>query len=283
MLPLGLAAVLALPGVWGIDARLRPVAVPADWAAAREAIRADPGPVLALPWHQYLDLGVGSGGTARRSLGPMPIYLGGDVMTSSDPELQEPDRRERLDPRERHVLEQLDAVRGGRPVGAALADLGIRWVVVQHDMDWSRYDALGRDPGLQRVVTGDRLDLYRVASWPGLVRGADGAAIPATPVVDPLLLVDPSGPAVYNRPYASGWLRGLSPASESAGGTIALPAGSGPVWYWPSVLVLASWAITIVAAAIAARAVRRERTDGAGGDADDGLTRTTATDPPAPA
>jgi hypothetical protein len=285
-LPLVLATVLALPGVWGLDADLRPVSIPADWEATRAAIRADPGPVLALPWHQYLDLGVAApaDGAARRTLNPMPIYLGGDVMTSSDPELQEPDRRERLDPRERHVLEQLDAARAGRPVATALAELGIRWVLVQHDMDWRRYEALARDPGLRQVVAGERVDLFAVTPWAGLVTDAAGAPVPSTPIVDPLLRVDPSGPATYARPFATGWLRGLSAASESPQGTIALPAGSGPVWYWPSVLVLASYAITVVAAAIAVRRIRRHPDATRARDARDApVTRTTASDPPAPA
>lgn len=281
--PFVVAVVLAAPGVWGIDAHLRAVAVPEAWAATRDAVRADPGTVLALPWHQYLELGGsldlddGAGGP-RRSLGPMPLFLGGDVMTSSDPEVQDNDRRERLDPREGHVVDLLARLRAGEPVAAALGALGIRWVVVQHDEDWARYRAVNDDPGLERVVAGDGIDLYRVASWPGTVTAEDGRVLPATEVVEPLLLMDPSGPATYARPYAGGWLRGWSPAGESPQGTIALPAGSGPIWYWPSLLVLLAYAVTVAATIVAIRRVQREsraaRTD---------VTAPTGTDPPAPA
>ena len=97
VLPIVLAVLLAAPGAWGIDPRLRPIDVPQDWADARALIEADPGTVLALPWHQYFNLEVDG---IRRVLNPLPLYLGGDVLVSSNPELAGQDRRERVDPRE---------------------------------------------------------------------------------------------------------------------------------------------------------------------------------------
>ena len=98
--PAILGLVLARPGLWGAEGRLEPVDLPSEWRQARAAVVREPGTVLALPWHMYLDLSVAGG---RRVLNPLPLHLGGDVLASSDPELAEA-AREAADPREDAVI-----------------------------------------------------------------------------------------------------------------------------------------------------------------------------------
>lgn len=250
------ALALAGPALWGLGGAVAPVSFPHGWAAAREVVRASPGTVVALPWHEYLDVGFAGG---RRVFNPTPDYFGGDVVFSSDPELGRPST-EQTDPRERHVDEVARQIRLGRPQSSALARLGVRWVVLLHEVDWRRYQSLSADGGLMAEVRAPTIELYRVADWPGAVVDADGAAVDhRSPVAPVAWLTAPaySGPLTWNRPAAPGWLRGLRPVGTTAAGTLGIPRGGGPIWYWPAALTLVADGVTLTAVVLARRRLRR--------------------------
>ncbi|HMQ28845.1 MAG TPA: hypothetical protein PKA98_22855, partial [Acidimicrobiales bacterium] len=188
-------------------------------------------------------------------------YLGGDVLVASDPNLDEP-ARERADPREPAMDLLALRVQAGEAVGEQLARLGVRWVVLQHDIDWQTYDGLRSDPGLRRVVDGPTLELFEVVGWQGAVVTDDGRSLAARAPIAPVAHVDGSGPATWARPGAWGWLRGTTPAAIAEDGQLRLPAGSGPVWYWPTVLVLAADAAFVVGLVVAGARVRAARSRG---------------------
>jgi hypothetical protein len=244
--------VLAAPGLWGLAGALEPVTFPTGWAEARTQVQRAPGPVLALPWHEYLNLGFADG---RRVLNPVPDYLGGDVLASSDPEFADsPRAREQGDPREVHVptiLEHPDRM------GASLAALGIRWVVVLHEVDWRRYQPLDGEAGLEHTVATPALDVYRVRDWRGPVIDGGGKRVRVDTLIAPWSWVGASGPATWTRPSASGWLRGTSSTTSTATGLLWLPAGRGPVWYWPAALAIG--ADVVVAGGVAWSVVRRPK------------------------
>lgn len=156
-----LAAVAALigPGLWGAEGRLRPVEFPAGWARVDAVVRDEPGAVLALPWHEYLNLGFADD---RRVLNPVPDYLGGDVVWSHDPELGPRRLQEAIDPREAPTSQLVGAMTADHPTSPALADLGIRWVVLVHEADAADYGGLRADPGLDLVVDDPAVELYEV-------------------------------------------------------------------------------------------------------------------------
>ncbi len=241
-LPLAAAIVLAVPAAGGFGGQVRPVHLPGEWAQAKAAVAREPGTVLALPWFEYYTLDINRN---RLTLGIVPSYFGGDVLAASDPRLTADRRREVADPRLDGVEAALERARQGEHVADALAAAGVRWIALQHDVDWKAYTGVLDDPGLERVVAGPSLDLYRVDGWRGPVAAADGSTTDATSVVSPLLRVDASGAAVLDRPYQAGWLRGWSAAARSADGLVELPAGSGPVWFWPALLVLAGDALAL--------------------------------------
>lgn len=255
-LPLVLGAWLALPGLWGAGGQLDPVDLPPEWGEARAVVHERPGPVASLPWAQYFDLNVAGG---RRVLDVMPSYLGGDVLVASDPNLGDP-ARERADPREPTMDLLALRVQAGEDVGAELAALGVRWVVLQHDIDWQTYGALRDDPGLRRVVEGPTLELFEVVDWEGPVRTDAGAVLDADGPVAPVRGVDASGAATWARPGAWGWLRGTDPAAITSDGQLRLPAGEGPVWYWPALVVLVADAAFLVGVGLAAAKASREST-----------------------
>jgi hypothetical protein len=242
----------ALPAVGGVDPRLRPVELPPAWHEASSIVTAAPGPVLALPWHQYLDVDVD--GRRRRALHPGPLLLGGDVLISSDPELDQPEHRERLDPREETAGVIVAGARAGRLVSGDLAGLGVRWVLVLHEVDWRQYSGIGdQDPGLRAALRTPSLDLWEVRAWSGLI---DGGA-QGRPVVEPLLWSVAPEATIVNRPHASGWMRGFEAAARGPGGRLALPPGSGVVWYWPALVVLAGDGLTVAGVAWAIWRLRR--------------------------
>jgi hypothetical protein len=250
--PVVCALALAAPGLWGVGGRLVPVTIPSGWHGVAARVHARPGPVLALPWHQYLDLHAAGN---RRVLNPMPDYLGGDVLTSSDPELGS-GHQEQADPREPHATRVVDALAAGRPVSAALARLGVRWVVLLHEVDWRRYAALDADPGLRPAVRDTSADLYEVRAWRGPVVTDAGRTLPARSVVAPLARVPASGAATWQRAAAPGWLRGTAKAATTPVGTVALPSGRGVVWFFPTLIVLGAYLCTLCAALRAWRACK---------------------------
>lgn len=251
--PLALALVLAGPAAWGLGGILRPVDLPPEWAEARAAVEAEPGTVLALPWTRYLVAEVAGN---RRILNPVPLYLGGDVLSSSDPQVGEGAEQELADPREEAAELQVVRIRTSERTSAELADLGVRWVLLLHELSWEDHEGLDLDPGLEPVVEGPTLTLYRVRPWTAPVVDDDGAPVALDPVVAPWAELDPSGPATWAQAAAGGWLRGLEPAGRTSDGLVRLPGGSGPLWYWPSLLVLAADGVVVVAVLVAARRAR---------------------------
>lgn len=260
LLPAGAAVVLAAPALWGVGGALAPVQFPSGWFEARRMVTGAPGTLLALPWHQYLDVGFADD---RRIFNPVPDFFGGDVVWSSDPELGVPSQ-EQADPRELHVAKVDRELRSGAARSDELAQLGVRWVVLLHEADWRSYeDALIGDRGLERVVATPALDLYRVVGWKGPVVDYAGVPVSSRPVVAPLVALEPSGPATWQRPAAPGWLRGTAPTGANEFGLVELPAGGGLVWYWPAAATLAAYGLTIV---VAVRALRTPSCCTADGD-----------------
>jgi len=240
VLPAVAGVVLAAPGFWGAGGALSPATFPAAWSRAGTEVHRQPGPLLALPWHEYLNI---SFADDRRVLNPVPDYFGGDVLSSSNPEFADsPHAREQGDPREVHIPPLLDHL---DHASNAFAALGIRWVVLLHQVDWHQYTAINDDPGLQHILTTPALDLYRVRGWRGPVVDDHGRNVHIDTVVQPWSLVSPSGPATWTRPAQSGWLRGTSSTRSTATGLLRLPAGSGPVWYWPATLAIAADVVVI--------------------------------------
>jgi hypothetical protein len=240
VLPAVAGVVLAAPGLWGAGGALEPATFPPGWAQARTQVHGQPGPLLALPWHEYLNLKFADD---RRVLNPVPDYFGGDVLASSDPEFADsPNAREQGDPREQHIPPLLDHLDHASDQFRAL---GIRWVIVLHEVDWRDYAAISQDPGLQRTLTTSSLDLYRVLDWKGPIVDDHGRRVRVDTVVQPWSRVSASGPATWTQPGLSGWLRGTSSTRSTATGLLRLPAGRGPVWYWPAALAIGADGVVI--------------------------------------
>lgn len=161
--PLGIAVAVSTPGLWGIGGQVDAERLPQSWTTARDLVRADDSTVLALPWAQYYNQSIDNG-RVRRVLNPMPLFLGGDVIASSDNGLS-PNVRERGDRREQIIDRSVDAlVDNGAPVSPAAAALGIDWVVLHRSVLDDRYRELGKDDGLELVFDSDGISVFRVTA-----------------------------------------------------------------------------------------------------------------------
>jgi hypothetical protein len=143
LLPLAVLPDLAL----GVAGQLRPVGYPADWEQVSETIRANPGPVLSLPFDLYRAYPWNG---LRPVIDPAPRYLPSDVLV--DDTL----RVGNLvvageDPRAAEVRDLLAE-------GAPVARTGVRWVLVQNDSGGTITPGALND--LHTVYNGQFLTLY---------------------------------------------------------------------------------------------------------------------------
>jgi hypothetical protein len=263
--PAMVAVGLALPGLLGVGGHLQTTAIPFDWQQVRAQVTAAPGTVVSLPWHEYATFDPGPGAAGSQTIfDPWPSYLGGDVIICSDPERQTAcgsaeSIGERADEREAAITPLVADARAGKPIGDEMARLGVRWVVLAHVADWRGLQSLVADPGLHREVVGPNVDLYRVRSWPGEVVDDNGHPVGIDRRVEPWAQVDPSGPAEWNHAASSGWRRGTEAVAETADGRLQLPAGDGPVWYWPALVVLVADVVWLAAMGAGVVSTRRRR------------------------
>ncbi len=239
--PLALGLMLAAPAAFGAQGAFEPRHLPSGWTGAAAEVRAHPGTTLVLPWHLYY---TASFADHRNILNPGPDVIGGDTISSYDTE-EGDGGQEQLDTRPAEAARILDGYRKGRPGAAALADLGVRWVFVPLEYDWSvSGKALADDPGLREVPVGDRALLYEVRDWSGPLRTPAGgsAEVPAT--FAPFRSVPDTG-GTWAFPGTGGWLHGTEPVEVTEAGLLRVPAGSGPLWYWPAVPILLGYLIAL--------------------------------------
>jgi hypothetical protein len=255
-LPVVLAVILLGPGLWGAGGQLKPITFGNDWKAARSAVVAEPGTLIALPWYEYYS----SEMTDHRTvLNVMPYYFGGDVITASDPNITAEAHQEGLDPREAPVSALVERLRAGEHVSSDLADLGVRWIALQHAIDWQTYRGLDDDPGLETVVSGESMTLLEVTDWHGPAWSADGQTVTERGPVAPLRTLSSDGPATRAAPFQSGWLQGSRAVTEASGGLMTLPGGSTSVWFWPTTTALVTYALVATATVAVFATYRRDR------------------------
>lgn len=254
--PLLVALVLSVPGWWGIDGRLAPVEYPRSWAAVRSTIDQQPGTVVALPWLEYPQLSFADG---RQAFNPLPDYLGGDVISSYDPILQDDGavHQEQVDRRAVEVDRLVRRAKEGEPVADELADLGVRWVVLVHEPGFEAFARLGDDPGLERVLALPDADLYRVRGWNGPATAPDGTASTLERPVPPVLRTDAPEGSVLDVAGAPGWVQGWGrPVAVTSDGRLRLTGSGGVLWFWPAVVILL---VDLGIAGLAIRCVRSRR------------------------
>jgi hypothetical protein len=191
-------------------------------------------------------------------LNPVPGYFGGDVISSSDPELGTR-AQENADPREPTAHRVVAAMTRGAATSNRLARLGVRWVVLLHEERWRDLRSLRNDPGLRRVVADRALELFEVRAWAGPAQTAHGRPVAVDAPIAPVAFVDADGALTWFRPGTRGWLRGFSTVRTTTNGLLHLEAGGTFVWYWPACIALLADLVTVVALYVAVARLRRRR------------------------
>ncbi len=237
--PVAIGVLLAAPGTWGLGGRLQPIAVPPGWTAAREMIRDGGGTTMVLPWNRYIALRFAE---VPRSLNPMAKFLGTDVLVASDLGLGS-DNQERTDEREFDASYVAYRILTG-DTDTTVEDLdilGVRWVVVLHEGPYTAYLPGIFSSSLEPVIVRGDIELYEVPGWQAEGVTGAGDAVPVSGIAGPLATSSTTEAFTWHRSYQTGWLRGGTPVSEAEHGLMAVPAGSGPIWFWPSLLCLAGY------------------------------------------
>ena len=158
----------------GAFGRLTPVSYPAAWDGLRQRLAEapEPGDVISLPWSPFRRYAWNGSDVV---LDPLPRYLTRTVVWDDDLPVTVEGRVVQVggdDPRA-HAVGQ--AIQSGRPLPAALAPLGIKWIVVQRDQPQA-----SRTPDLRgavRVWEQDRLELWRVEQAVTVVEPRDPVVV----------------------------------------------------------------------------------------------------------
>ncbi|MGK0274750.1 MAG: hypothetical protein ACI9N0_001130 [Ilumatobacter sp.] len=240
---MGIALVMIGPALWGVDGRIDGIDLPDSWEQIQRTVDSAQGTTLALPWNQYIDLDVAGG---RRTYHPVTSLIGSDVLNASDPEFGLV-ANEAVDPRTSSVEAALAGMDAGRELSERLEEIGVRWVVVVTGIDDQRYAPLASDAGLRRRLGDDSIVLYEVLSWTGRARDAAGVPTSVDTPIPPLTRLG-DGTRVWYAPGAPGWIRGFTATRTTSVGVIELADAWGPVWYWPTLVVMAAdtgtmWAV----------------------------------------
>ena len=239
----------------GLGGQVTATTVPSSWSVAERLV--GPDTVLFLPWREYFATPF----TDQRTIvNPAGQYFAGTVLISQNPGSGYAFTAE--DPE--HVF--LDKVIGPpvdlKTTQAALAGLGVRFVVLAKVADWRDFADVVDVPGIRLVYSSPTLDLFAVR--PTAQETADDRRIRPLDPVDYQVLPGHSGVVALPIPYSPGWAIDGQPAVELADGQtgIRAPAGGGIVHYGPSSGVLAGEIGSVAAAlavAIAAFMERRRR------------------------
>ncbi len=176
-------------------------------------------------------------------LTPVPELLGPDVIVGTDAQPAD-GAVDQVDARQAAVARALAADDQGTQLSRSLQELGVRWVAALDAAGDEHIARLATDPGLSLVAAGHGLRLFAVAGWRGAAVTADGAAVRASSTLTPLAAIDGRDRVTWFRAGEHGWLRGLEPATITADGALLIPAGTGPVWFWPSLVVITTYALT---------------------------------------
>ncbi len=145
--------------LWGFSGQLSPWQYPADWYQVNDYFNADRSTykVLFLPWHLYMSYDF-----AGRIVGdPAEKFFDKPIVGSDNPEIGQasPTVHDPL----RSQLEQrvLPQAPGRADLGAQLRPLDIKYVLLDKDYDYQRYNYLDQQIDLGLITETKNLKLYR--------------------------------------------------------------------------------------------------------------------------
>ena len=242
----------------GLGGQVKASVVPSSWASASR-LTGD-ATVLFLPWHEYYPAPF----TGQRTIAnPAASCFAGTVLASQNPGPGYAFAAE--DPEHVFLDNLLGPPANLRRLGAALAGLGVRFVVLAKVSDWRDFAGIAAAPGIRLEYSSRSLDLFSVRPTATEIR--DARRVRSIDLVDYRVLPGRPGVVALPVPYSQSWTLDGHPAVRLADGQagIVAPAGGGVVHYNPSGGIIAS-EIASLAAALALAGItvleRRKRVRG---------------------
>jgi hypothetical protein len=169
-LAIGVATAYAYTMLWGFWGQVHLSQYPSDWERADQIMTTEgPGRVLVLPWELYA---VWSFTGGRIVANPAPSFFSREVISGDNVGFSRIPTQS-VDPFSALVQDIL-AHRGKiQELGHLVAPLDVRFVVLLHEVDRSRYSFVERQADLAAIYRGQRLDLFENLAWRGSVLPLD--------------------------------------------------------------------------------------------------------------
>jgi hypothetical protein len=231
----------------GLAGQIAPSTIPPSYAQANRLMGNGPGRVLYLPWHLYERQPFTHG---RVVATPGPSLFSRTVIAGDNVQIG-PVQTQSTSLRSAYVERLL--VEGPRlsAFGAAVAPLGVRWVVLAKTVDWLSYSWLARQGDLRRVLDDPTLEVFENLSYRGV-----GHRHHTTRPVRQLSLVayrvprGSPGTVTIDAAYQPGWVLDGVAGHPTATGTVAFslrtPRGG--------IAVFAPWRLVRLGAALSGAA-----------------------------
>jgi hypothetical protein len=145
--------------LFGAHGEIRPSQYPAGWYAADRMLLSDPnhGRALFLPWHDYMRYSFIKNQNSIVA-SPAPSFFSVPVLTSQDPEV--PGIAPPATP-DQEAVRGLIAEGSNGDWAGTLATLGVRYVLVDKDLDWQTYRYLDSQRSLTKVADLASIVVYR--------------------------------------------------------------------------------------------------------------------------
>lgn len=147
---------------WGFNKQLSPVRYPADWFIVNRQLNADHQhyQTLFLPWHLYMYFGF----AGRIIANPAPAFFDKPVIVSDNPEYRGSSRANSTYAK-RTIDLLLPTANVHNSLGAQLAKLNIKYIILDKDDDFSKYAYLHRQLDLKPIANDGTLEVYVNEAW----------------------------------------------------------------------------------------------------------------------
>lgn len=224
----------------GLGGQVEASAFPSSWSIANRIVGGRTA--LFLPWREYFPTPF----TDQRMIAnPADRYFDGTVLVSQNPGSGYAFSAE--DPEHAFLDKVIGPPADPRTTAAALASLGVRFVILAKVTGWADFAGVVDAPGIRLVYSSPALDLYSVRTTAQETVG--DARFRRLDPVDYQILPGRPGMVALPVPYAPGWEIDGRPAVELANGETGVfsPAAGGTAHYGPADGVIASEAGSIAA------------------------------------
>lgn len=146
---------------WGFNNQLAAAAYPADWFRTNRWLDADKTNfhVLFLPWHLYMYFDF----AGRIVANPTPQFFDKPVIASDNPEFK--GIKPAPNTTDLQITTILARASGRNDLGAQLARLNVKYVLLAQDDDYANYSYLVGQRDLKLVRNGTTLQVYRNEAW----------------------------------------------------------------------------------------------------------------------